>query len=290
MSKDITVVAQTGSGTKFFADVTDQTKLEPGVYRMMQTRYNGDIIPGFAPIKADNDPYTEVGDVSPKILKELKDFMARKETFERFGFSHKRGYLLHGPPGCGKSTTLRMLEDSFVRDFGGVVLTWSPDIAPEDHYATIRRNSNSPVMLVVEDLENTLHYFETRILEFLDGQTKLDNFVIVATTNYLDRIPPRLKNRPSRFDRLVEVPLPNEEDRAKYLRNLHVAEEHVAKLAKLTDKFSLAQVKEVVISTFALGNELEETLSRLRGTATDPKAFQGPATDGVEDSFDDNNQ
>ena len=72
-----------------------------------------------------------------------------------------------------------------------------------------------------------------------------DGIVIVATTNHTENIDPAISDRPGRFDRIIEIPLPGANQRKKvllnYLQKLDCEEgfeETVAKVAKSTDGLS----------------------------------------------------
>lgn len=245
--------------------LSSRNTLPNGVYRMEQVVYLGNVAYGFRPMPLSNDKPLGIDDKVNVIVKEIDIFLGRRDIYKRYGFAHKRGYLLHGPPGCGKSCTLRLLEERFIENFDGIVLFWSPGQNPRGWYEQIRaREPNRRVMLVVEDLDSQMSYFEESILEFLDGQVGLDNFVLVATTNNLDAIPSRIKDRPSRVDRLLEIGLPSEETRFMYLKSIGLDEAEAKRLAKKTKGLAIAAIKEVVIATVCLGDDIKPVLERLR--------------------------
>lgn len=256
-------------GAGFFYTHTEEfSHLPPGVYETTSTEIGGELVPSFKKIIPNNDKPIEIADTMTGLMREIGHFFSIPEKYQRFGFPHKRGYLLHGAPGTGKSCLLRLLEESFVRQFGGVALIWrGGDI--RRWYQSIRENEkNRPIMVVCEDIDGVLAGFEEEILEFLDGQVALNNFVIVATTNHLDSIPARIKDRPSRIDRLVEIGFPDRESQRKYLAalGLEIAEIEVildAVATKAPDGLSMASLKEVVIGSYCLGYSAEEVVSRL---------------------------
>lgn len=245
--------------------LSSRDTLPNGLYRMQQVMYLGGIVNGFRPMLLSNDRPLGIDGKVDVIVREIDTFLGRRDIYKKFGFAHKRGYLLYGPPGCGKSSTLRLLEERFIERFDGVVLFWSPGQNPRGWYEQIRaREPSRRVMLVVEDLDSQMHYFEEDILEFLDGQVGLDNFVLVATTNNLDAIPSRIKDRPSRVDRLLEIGLPTEETRFLYLKSIGVDAPMAKSLAKKTKGLAIAALKEVVIATICLGDDLGPVLERLK--------------------------
>jgi hypothetical protein len=264
-----------GKNASFYANLPDSLVkfLAPGVYQARQDQ-NGTVY--YMPLEADNDKPLEVSGIIGAVVTELRDFMTREEAFKQFGFSHKRGYLLHGPPGCGKTSALRLLQGRFVTEFNGIVLVW------EDGYqgSAIRtflddvqsHNPGQAVMVVKEDIDQAAHDFETDILELLDGQRALKNFVLVATTNNLDVIPDRIKNRPSRIDRLVEIPLPDLAARQMYLIKIGVTAEMAVKMADASEGLSMAHLKELVIGHLCLGQDLDTVVERVRDMSPDTAA------------------
>lgn len=249
----------------YYTKALETDILLPGLYKMQPVRVGDEIQPGYLPVDVNNDRPLEIDGSVQEILKEMQDFFERRHIFQEMGFSHKRGYLLHGPPGCGKSSTLRLLEEKFVSKFEGIVLFWSPGSNVEFFYEHIRDHEPTrPVMVVCEDIDGVIGQFEEGILEFLDGQKALDNFVLVATTNNLGNIPSRIKDRPSRVDRLLEIGLPSEATRYEYLRRLKVQDDVAKDLAKRTEKLSIAQLKEIVVATVCLGQPIGPVLERLK--------------------------
>lgn len=118
----------------------------------------------------------------------------------------------------------------------------------------------SPCLLVLEDIEtivnpSTRSYFFNEV----DGLENNDGILMVASTNYLDRLDPGLTKRPSRFDRKYLFPLPNEEERrlyAEYWREKLKSNSNVeypkilcAPIAKITNDFSFAYMQEAFVSS-----------------------------------------
>jgi len=249
---------------QYYTYALDRSTLAPGLYKMRMVRLESGWTPGFEPTAVSNDEPLEIDESVKNILKEIDDFFERRSAFKKIGFSHKRGYLLHGPPGCGKSCTLRLLEKRFVEQFQGIVLYWDNGNGIQMFYEHIRDQEKSrPVMVVCEDIDSYMEAFEENILEFLDGQVGLDNFVLVATTNNINKVPSRIKDRPSRIDQVIEMGKPNESVRFEYLRKLGVVESVSKDLAHRTDGLSIAQLKEIVVATVCLGHPLGPVLKRL---------------------------
>jgi hypothetical protein len=264
----LTILNKTEQGWLYHQKIDDSRKvssLPAGVYNMVEVDLGHAYVYGFDPVNVDNDPPLEVDRKATDLIKEMDQFFNKKEIFKKFGFAHKRGYLLHGPPGCGKSSTLRLLERHFVETFNGIVLLWQNN--PFNNWLDALRDfePGRPVMVVCEDIDNAIDRFEVKMLEILDGQKALNNFVLIATTNNLDVIPSRIKDRPSRIDRVVEIGLPSFEARLKYLKNIGLDTKTAENLASVSKKLSIAKLKELVIATVCFDESPQSVLTRLEG-------------------------
>lgn len=118
----------------------------------------------------------------------------------------------------------------------------------------------APCMLVLEDIE-TIVNATTRSYFFneVDGLENNDGILMLASTNFLDRLDPGLSKRPSRFDRKYLFPLPNEHERDLYAQfwrhklkdkpNVHFPKSLCPAMAKITNKFSFAYIQEAFVAT-----------------------------------------
>jgi ATP-dependent 26S proteasome regulatory subunit len=251
---------------KFFRSSAELT-LEKGVYRISQIYFDNEYIPTYEPIVVDNDPVISCDPLTDQILHEIRTFLKNKERFQKLNVTHKRGFILHGKPGCGKSATLRLIEESFVKEFSGIVLVWEAGISIRLAFETLRKYQPTvPIIAVAEDLEANIEAFEEEILEFLDGQKALDNFVLIATTNQIDQIPDRIKARPSRIDRVIEIAPPSFATISKYLESKGLQPYEVQNLLPHTSGMSIAQVKELLIAVHCFEEVPEKVRTRLMGS------------------------
>ena len=85
----------------------------------------------------------------------------------------------------------------------------------------------------------------------------------------------RITNRPSRFDRRYEVELPNDEVRKAYIQNKLSEDDlkgiNIDEWVKESAGFSLAHMRELVISVVTMDNSFEDTIARLKGLKVKPK-------------------
>lgn len=214
---------------------------------------------------------------SDSVIGEIERFWTLKERFTRFGFVHKRGFLLWGPPGSGKTSTVAFVTQQMVKD-GGVVFIGTIPGPLAAGMAVLRQiEPERRLVVVLEDIDALLRkYGEAEFLSLLDGEASIDNVVFLATTNYPENLDGRVLNRPSRFDRVVKIDTPNKEARCVYLLSRGV-EGDLAPWIELSEGFSIAHLKELIVCVCCFGEKLEEVAKRLRGMAKRPSSEQGGA-------------
>lgn len=206
--------------------------------------------------------------MSPKmqecIQKDILDFFNLENECKEQGIPWKRGVILHGPPGNGKTRTIQAVVNKakvpviYVRSLVGRNTSSAMGLK-----AVFERARNiSPCIVVMEDLDSMVNpsnrsYF----LNEIDGFSMLDGVLILATTNHLDKLDVAIKDRPSRFDVKLEFGNPTESERAAYIRQAtqswaSIQDEQLASVAKLTKGFSFAAMQELCRSaTMQLRNQ-----------------------------------
>lgn len=262
--------------------------IAPGYYDLAQSQ-SGQIF--FLPIRARGDELIRFPDsASVAVLNGIVDFWEREDLFAQYDLPFKRGILLYGPPGSGKSCTLQLACRDVV-ERGGIVLTFPQSSALFlAAYRALRDiQPDIPVVVLMEDFEVTIKKVdESALLNLLDGVEELHKVVFLATTNYPEKLDPRVINRPSRFDVRVRVDPPSEQARRIYLANLVQEGDHLDIDSYVADTagLSLAHVKELFVATHILGSDYRETVTRLqtmreRVTSLDEPDDAGLAAGGV---------
>ncbi|KMT23098.1 ATP-dependent metallopeptidase FtsH/Yme1/Tma family protein [Clostridium cylindrosporum] len=202
-------------------------------------------------------------------LRELVDFLKTPEKYKKFNARQPKGVILYGPPGTGKTLMAKALASEanvpfystsgsdFVQMYAGVGASRIRDLfkkARENEKAVIfidevdaigKKRAASPDSSN-DERDQTLN----ALLTEMSGFKSCDNIIVLAATNRLDSLDEALL-RPGRFDRHIEVSLPDINARESILR-LHCTDKplsndvDIRKLAEMTVYFSGAKLENLV--------------------------------------------
>jgi len=211
-------------------------------------------------------------------------FAERAERLRAAGRSLKRGLLLYGPPGVGKTLTVMYLAGRMPGRT--TILTTGLGLGLLQPTVQFARTL-APSMVVLEDVDLIAEergrpggagpmLFE--LLNEMDGLRDDSDIIFVLTTNRPDILEPALAARPGRVDLAIELPLPDAGERRRllelYARGLEVRDIDVDALAARTEGATPAYVKELLRKAAVLaamegaelvvtGAHLEEALAEL---------------------------
>lgn len=203
---------------------------------------------------------------SEQVLKEIEKFWKLKEQFDSHGFIHKRGILLWGDPGSGKTATIQLLLKSIIEKGNIALFAGHPNVTTNCLQMIRRIEPDRPMIVIMEDLDTMVNeYGEAEYLAMLDGESQVSNVVFVATTNYPEKLDKRFIDRPSRFDTIKLIPMPGTDARRVYLQTKDptLKDKELEKWVKLSDGFSVAHLKEMIISNRCYNIEIEKVVKRL---------------------------
>lgn len=202
-------------------------------------------------------------DVKKDIFRSIDEFFAEGGTFfKTYHIPYKRGILLYGNPGNGKTTLVKSIAGST----DAPVVYWqiteyTSSYSISEVFQTVKKVA--PVILIIEDIDSMPRETRSVFLNALDGATSKDGIFLIGTTNYPEKIDPALINRAGRFDRAYEIKQPDQALRHHYLRSKDIGQfigdEAVSNLAKKTKGLSISQLNEVYMA-IALEWHYEKTV------------------------------
>lgn len=253
-----------GDSARPSTDVTISKKLRPGIYQVYLDPQMGIYCKR---IDTQSDELFVFSDsIVGSLLDEISLFWEKKEIYKENNLTHKRGILLEGFPGTGKSSIISLLSNEVIKR-NGIVFKIN-NINNFNIYVDFIMNSfraiepDTPIITIIEDVDKYVDSEE--FLDFLDGKSSIDHHVVIATTNNTTHIPDSFL-RPSRLDLKIVVDLPSDVIRKEYFQNKEVPEADIDELVEKTEnkEMSLADLKELYISVYLLGYTVDDAINKI---------------------------
>ena len=250
------VIVRSSAGPRFLVGVSQSLDLElvkPGarctlnqqslaIVEILPTNYDAQVY-GMEVIEAPSERYEDIGGIEKQIIeiREAVELPLKKpEVFLKMGIEPPKGVLLHGPPGTGKTLLARAVahqtDAHFLRVVGSeLVQKYIGEGARLVRELFELAKKKSPSIIFIDEIDaigasrtdsNTsgdreVHRTLMQLLAEMDGFSNRGDVRIIGATNRID-ILDRALLRPGRFDRIIEIPLPDIEGRVSIL-NIHCA-------------------------------------------------------------------
>jgi proteasome regulatory subunit len=215
--------------------------------------------------------YSEIGGLNEQIieLRELVELpLLKPEVFEKVGIEPLKGVLLYGPPGCGKTLLAKAVAKETKATFIKVVASELVQKYIGEGSRMVRElfqlaNAKAPSVVFIDEIdavgsrradisisgEREVQRTLLQLLSEMDGFSAKGEVKIIGATNRIDLLDPALL-RPGRFDRVLEIPAPDQVGREAIFR-IHLQKMNVdseikpQELAKMTEGATGAQIKAI---------------------------------------------
>lgn len=212
--------------------------------------------------------YEDIGGLKEEVKKvrEMIEIpLKRPELFEKLGIAPPKGVLMHGPPGTGKTLLAKAVASEsdahFIAINGPEIMSKYVGGSEENLREYFEEaEKNAPSIIFIDELdaiapkrEETNGEVERRtvaqLLTLMDGLKSRGQVVVIGATNRPDSLDPALR-RPGRFDREIEIGVPDAEERQEVLeihtRNMPLAEDvNLEKIASNTHGFVGADLESL---------------------------------------------
>ena len=282
--EDGRAIVKSSTGPNLIVNIAggiDASRLRPGTHVALNQR--GSTIVEVLPVREDpyvkamevierpNVRYSDIGGLEDQVreIREVVELpLKHPEIFRELGIEPPKGVLLYGPPGCGKTLLAKAVAGESQATFISLVASELAQKFVGEGARIVRElfefaRKKAPSIVLIDEIdaiaarrldigtsgEREIHRTLTQLLAELDGFDPLDNVKVIATTNRLDILDPALL-RPGRFDRVIEVPLPNLKGRYDifkiHTRRMKIAKDvELMELAKLTEGATGADIKAI---------------------------------------------
>jgi len=213
--------------------------------------------------------YEDLGGLTKEIqkIREMIELPLRHpEIFERVGVEAPKGVMLYGPPGTGKTLLAKAVANETNANFYSIA---GPEIMGKFYGESEERlrgifkeaQENAPSIIFIDEIDSIAPKREevsgelekrivSQLLTLMDGLESRGKVVVIAATNRPDAIDPALR-RPGRFDREIEIGIPDEKSRLEILQ-IHTrgmpmeADVKLEEIARVTHGFVGADLQALV--------------------------------------------
>ncbi|TLX66956.1 MAG: CDC48 family AAA ATPase [Thaumarchaeota archaeon] len=223
---DLVVISTKPSGPVLIEDSTELTVSEESQKAVQVAKEGG----------TPSISYEDIGGIKNAVsrLREMIELPLRHpELFKRLGVEAPKGVLLHGPPGTGKTLLAKAVAHETNANFytiGGPEIMSKYYGESEERLREIFKNAEekAPAIIFIDEIDSIAPKREevsgeverrvvAQLLSLMDGMSSRGKVVVIGATNRVNAIDPALR-RPGRFDREIEIGVPDKEGRLEILQ------------------------------------------------------------------------
>ena len=223
---DLVVISTNPSGPVLMEDFTEVTVSEESDKALQVAKGEG----------TSSISYEDIGGIKNEVsrLREMIELPLRHpELFKRLGVEAPKGVLLHGPPGTGKTLLAKAVAHETNANFytiGGPEIMSKFYGESEERLREIfkKAEENAPAIIFIDEIDSIAPKREevsgeverrvvAQLLSLMDGMSSRGKVVVIGATNRINAIDPALR-RPGRFDREMEIGVPDREGRLEILQ------------------------------------------------------------------------
>ncbi|MHA2085783.1 MAG: CDC48 family AAA ATPase [Candidatus Thorarchaeota archaeon] len=231
---DILVIASIGQGLQFSV-----TQAAPGKHVRVTPATQVEVLTQPAKVEDIQVPqvsYEDIGGLGKELqkIREMVELpMKSPELFERLGITPPKGVLLHGPPGTGKTLIAKAVANESGANFK---IINGPEIMSKFYGESEQKlrevfeeaEKNSPSIIFIDELDSIApkradvtgeveRRVVAQLLALMDGLAGRGQVIVVGATNRVDDVDEALR-RPGRFDREIEIGVPDKKGRLEILQ------------------------------------------------------------------------
>ena len=221
-----------------------------------------------------NKLYRLPNNATDLILDDISKFWTLEDVYKKYKRVFRRNYLLYSAPGTGKTSLINLMCEELINKYDGIVFSLNTETQIESLPDAVRRirkiEPDRKIIVIIEDIDSFTqdsNRLNTLLLNILDGNYKLGGMVTIATTNHIEYLESRYTNRPSRFDRVVEFPLPNPESRKMFIEKTVLPEDlekiDIDEWVRKTDGFTIDHINELILLHFVFGHDEQEAFDSM---------------------------